>query len=60
VLDGSHFAATTSEALIYPHPIPPQHTAAGTSSGEHMSMEESDEDTNMDVFLNMAHDHVLH
>jgi hypothetical protein len=52
VLNGSRFTATTSEALMCPHPIPPHHIAACASSGAQVSIEESDEETNAYVFLN--------
>jgi hypothetical protein len=37
-----------------PHPIPTQHTAAGVSLGAHMPAQESDEDTDVDAYLNTA------
>jgi hypothetical protein len=40
------------------HPILAQHTAAGASLGAHMPTEESDEDTDVDPYLNTAN--VLH
>jgi hypothetical protein len=36
------------------HPILAQHTAAGASLGAHMPTEESDEDTDVDPYLNTA------
>jgi hypothetical protein len=35
-----------------PHPIPTQHTIAGALSGAHVPAEESDKDTDVDVYLN--------
>jgi hypothetical protein len=37
-----------------PHLVPAQHTAVGASSGAHVPAEESDEDTDMDAYLNTA------
>jgi hypothetical protein len=36
------------------HPIPAQHIAVGASSVAHIPMQESDEDTDVDAYLNTA------
>jgi hypothetical protein len=48
------FRCNCIRGIDVPHPIPPQHTAAGASLGAHVSVEESDEGTDVDAYLNTA------